>query len=137
MVHLFSSPRLNSCSPFQSMRAISMRGITMRGILLFAFLLLAAACSQVKDTTEIKLAHGLDISHPVHKAMEFMAERVKEKSGGKLTVDIFPSGQLGSERESLELLQIGSLGITRILFRLPAALCQLPLPAHGSNVLYL
>ncbi len=43
-----------------------------------------------------------------------MAERVYEKSGGRLEIQIYPSGQLGSEKECLELLQIGSLAITKV-----------------------
>jgi hypothetical protein len=31
-----------------------------------------------------------------------------------LGVDLYPSEQLGSERECLELLQIGSLGMTKV-----------------------
>lgn len=64
--------------------------------------------------TVLKLGHGLDNSHSVHKAMVFMAERVKEESNGKMRIDIYPSQQLGSERELLELLQIGSLDITKV-----------------------
>lgn len=62
----------------------------------------------------LKLGHGLDSSHSVHKAMVFMAERVAEESGGKIRIDIYPSQQLGSERELLELLQIGSVDITKV-----------------------
>ena len=72
------------------------------------------ACKEASDSRVIKLAHGLDVSHPVHKAMVFMGERLKEKSAGKLSLDIYPSQQLGSERECLELLQIGSLGMTKV-----------------------
>lgn len=82
--------------------------------ILMLFTLTGTACQDASDTTEIKLAHSLDINHSVHKAMEFMAERVAEKSDGKLTIDIYPGGQLGSEREALELLQIGSLGMTKV-----------------------
>ena len=45
----------------------------------------------------LKLGHGLDTSHPVHKAMEFMKQRLEELSGGEVTVDIYPSAVLGSE----------------------------------------
>ncbi|MFK7771658.1 MAG: TRAP transporter substrate-binding protein [Saprospiraceae bacterium] len=62
----------------------------------------------------MKLGHALNIDHPVHKGMEFMAERVNEKSGGKLQIEIYPSQQLGSERQCLELLQIGSLAMTKV-----------------------
>lgn len=61
----------------------------------------------------LKLGHGLDVSHPVHKAMVFMAERVKEKSGGRLVVQIFPSEQLGNEKECIEALQLGYLAMTK------------------------
>jgi len=37
-----------------------------------------------------------------------------KKSAGALKIKIFPDGQLGSEREVLELLQIGSVAITKV-----------------------
>lgn len=80
--------------------------------------LLAASlvfCSQSGGRTRVlKLAHALDTNHPVHKGMVYMAERVAEKSHGRLRVDIYPSGQLGDERELIELLQIGSLAMTKV-----------------------
>jgi len=62
----------------------------------------------------LKLAHGLDPTHPVHKAMVYMADRCKEISNGELTIEIYPSGQLGSEQQCVELVQIGSLAITKV-----------------------
>ncbi len=62
----------------------------------------------------IKLGHGLSPTHPVHLAMKFLAQRLDERSSGRLRLDIYPSEQLGSERECLELLQIGSLGMTKV-----------------------
>ncbi len=52
------------------------------------------------------MAHSLALTHPVHVAMLFLADRVKEKSGGKLPVDIYPNLQLGSERESVEFCEL-------------------------------
>lgn len=62
----------------------------------------------------LKLAHVLDVTHPVHKGMVYMAEKVAEKSGGRMRVDIYPGGQLGAERDLIELLQIGSLAMTKV-----------------------
>lgn len=76
-------------------------------------LFLFTSCS-LESTKEIKLAHALDQSHSVHKAMVFMAEKVEEKSNGKLKISIYPSQQLGTERQCLELLQIGVIGITKV-----------------------
>jgi tripartite ATP-independent transporter DctP family solute receptor len=62
----------------------------------------------------IKLAHALDTSHPVHKAMEFMVKRIEEKSSGQLKISIYPSQQLGTEGQCLELVQIGVIGLTKV-----------------------
>jgi tripartite ATP-independent transporter DctP family solute receptor len=61
----------------------------------------------------LKLGHGLDTTHPVHKAMVFMADKVREKSGGRMRVEIFPSEQLGNEKECIEALQLGYLAMTK------------------------
>jgi len=62
----------------------------------------------------LKLGHGLDPSHPVHKAMLFMSERLKEKSGGTIDLQVYPGGVLGNETESIELLQRGSMDMTKV-----------------------
>jgi tripartite ATP-independent transporter DctP family solute receptor len=84
----------------------------MRTALLF--LLAMTGCRAVTDVTVIRLGHGLDASHPVHRSMVFMADTLAALSSGSMRVDIYPSQQLGTERETLELLQIGSLGITKV-----------------------
>jgi tripartite ATP-independent transporter DctP family solute receptor len=71
-------------------------------------------CKGKQSVTILKLAHVLDVNHPVHKGMAFMAQKVSEKSSGKIRVDIYPSGQLGAERDLIELLQIGSLAMTKV-----------------------
>ncbi|PQJ72623.1 TRAP transporter substrate-binding protein [Polaribacter butkevichii] len=83
-------------------------------VLLITLSLFLVGCKTEKTTKVLKLAHGLDTQHPVHKAMVILGEKLKEKSGGKLIVNIYPSSQLGGERECLELLQIGSLDITKV-----------------------
>ena len=61
----------------------------------------------------LKLAHGLETTHPVHIGMEFMKKRLEELSGGKLSVDIYSGGALGSEIKCLEQLKNGSLDMTK------------------------
>ncbi len=81
---------------------------------LLAALIIMSGCKGVSDTRSLKLAHGLDPTHPVSQAMEFMADRCEEISDGKLLIQTYPSGQLGSEQQCVELLQIGSLAITKV-----------------------
>ncbi|WP_037348896.1 TRAP transporter substrate-binding protein [Sediminibacter sp. Hel_I_10] len=71
-------------------------------------------CSEIEDGRTLKLAHSLDVNHSVHKAMMKMGEDLVEISGGKLKLEIYPSQQLGTERECIELLQIGSLDMTKV-----------------------
>jgi tripartite ATP-independent transporter DctP family solute receptor len=83
-------------------------------ILFLMVVLFLNGCGKVSNVRSIKIAHGLDQSHPVHKAMIYMGDVLKKKSGGKMEITVYPSQQLGTERECLELLQIGSLGMTKV-----------------------
>ncbi len=85
-----------------------------RWFLGLVLLIVISACDTASGTRVIKLAHGLDVNHSVHKAMLKMGEDLEKLSGGKMTIKIYPNQQLGSERESLELLQIGSLDMTKV-----------------------
>ncbi len=82
--------------------------------LLLTFGFLVSSCEQIQTNKVVYLAHTLPISHPVHQGMEVFAEEVAKQSNNKLTVKIFPDGQLGTEREVLELLQIGSIAMTKV-----------------------
>ncbi|MFB0516550.1 MAG: TRAP transporter substrate-binding protein [Candidatus Neomarinimicrobiota bacterium] len=83
-------------------------------LILIPFLLVLAACAGEQPVRVLKLAHVLDATHPVHKGMVYMVKRVAEESGGRMRIDIYPGGQLGQERDLIELLQIGSLAMTKV-----------------------
>ena len=61
----------------------------------------------------LKLAHGLDTAHPVHLGMLRMQELLNEISGGRLKLDIYPSGTLGAEVQCIEQLVSGELAMTK------------------------
>lgn len=84
---------------------------------LFIFVLIISflfGCQSKSFTRTLRLGHSLDTQHPVHKAMVILGQELEKQSEGKLKLNIYPSGQLGGERECLELLQIGSLDITKV-----------------------
>ena len=85
-----------------------------RLLLMVCCMLALNSCSDEGSVKRIKLAHGLDVNHSVHKAMVKMSEDLEQRSGGKMLIEIYPSQQLGTERECLELLQIGSLDMTKV-----------------------
>ncbi|RKR14301.1 tripartite ATP-independent transporter DctP family solute receptor [Maribacter vaceletii] len=81
---------------------------------LLAVVLTLSGCSKISSKRTLKLAHGLDVGHSVHIAMVKMGEDLEKLSGGKMALEIYPSQQLGTERQCLELLQIGSLDMTKV-----------------------
>lgn len=91
-----------------------LKRIERKALLIVTVWLIFSSCGELKKYNTLKLAHGLPTDHPVHKAMEFMADRCKEISDGKLQIKVYAGGQLGSEQQCVELLQIGSLAITKV-----------------------
>ena len=104
--------------------------------------LLSGGCAEDVGGNVLRLAHGLDTSHPVHRGMVYMAERLAELSDGELTISIYPNNQLGTERQSLELLQIGSLDMTKVSaavlenFSPEIAVLSLPYVFRGREHVY-
>ena len=43
-----------------------------------------------------------------------MADRIEERSGGQMIVQVFPNEQLGNEKECIEALQLGYLAMTKV-----------------------
>lgn len=83
--------------------------------LVIAVACVLAACSGMSDDTRtLRVGHTLEVAHPVHEALEFMAKDLAERSDGAMTLIIYSSGQLGSEREMIELLQVGALDMTKV-----------------------
>ncbi|ASB47871.1 TRAP transporter substrate-binding protein [Alkalitalea saponilacus] len=81
---------------------------------LLAIALFIAGCGLQSDVKILRLGHTLDTQHSVHIAMQYMADRVAELSDGQVQIQIYAGGVLGSERESLELIQLGSMDLTKV-----------------------
>jgi|SRR6056297_207898 len=93
----------------------------IRGIVpkFFALLLgLALVCSMVlvvnplsaeAKSMTLKVAHVVNTDHPYHMGLMEFQKIVQEKTKGAIKVEIYPSGQLGNERDTIEALQMGTL----------------------------
>src|SRR5699024_12790504 len=53
-------------------------------------------------------------SQPVIDAMNKFGELLSEKTNGEVEVEYYPDGQLGGERELIELTQSGAIDITKV-----------------------
>jgi tripartite ATP-independent transporter DctP family solute receptor len=61
------------------------------------------------QTRTIKFANQNAKGHPIVLGMEKFAQLVDAKSGGKLKVNVFPGGALGSDQANVSALQGGTL----------------------------
>ncbi len=74
-----------------------------------------AVCqSAPAGVTVTKFASVLAENHAHHKSYQFFADRVKELTGGKLVINVYPNSQLGNEREYVEFLQTGQIEFGRV-----------------------
>lgn len=90
-----------------------------RIVLVLIAVFLAAGCGnsepgRVGTAETIVLAHAMHPSHPVSVAIRLMADSLETISGGRLSIRIYPAGQLGSERKLIELIQLGMVGMTKV-----------------------
>jgi TRAP-type transport system periplasmic protein len=64
------------------------------------------------QTTVIRWGSVLANSHPEVQMAERIAKEVKEKTSGRIDIQIFPNSQLGSGKEMIEAVSAGALQIT-------------------------
>jgi tripartite ATP-independent transporter DctP family solute receptor len=67
-----------------------------------------------KESIKISYGHGFMPETPHHKAVLRFKELVEERSNGRIEVNIFPAGQLGSAKEMFEGLQMGTQEIALV-----------------------
>ncbi len=79
------------------------------GLLLCLSVLLTA--EHRGEAATARLAHGLAIGSAIDRAGNLIARIVREKSNGTLNIQVYPSAQLGKDRDILEQLQLGSIEI--------------------------
>jgi tripartite ATP-independent transporter DctP family solute receptor len=62
----------------------------------------------------LKSADVHPLGYPTVAAVESFGKKLSEATDGRLTVEIYPSMQLGGEKETLEMAQVGGLAMTRV-----------------------
>lgn len=76
---------------------------------LLATAALAALGAAQAQELVIKFANQNNKGHPIVMGMEKFAELVAAKSGGKIKVNLFPGGSLGSDQANISAIQGGTL----------------------------
>ncbi|HEX2986838.1 MAG TPA: TRAP transporter substrate-binding protein, partial [Chloroflexota bacterium] len=74
----------------------------------------AATTAPAAGAVVTKFASVQAEDHAHHLSYLFFAQRVKELTGGKLIINIYPNSQLGNEREYIEQLRTGQIEFARV-----------------------
>jgi tripartite ATP-independent transporter DctP family solute receptor len=70
---------------------------------------LSALCALGAEAAEWKLAHILPPEHPANRAFEAAAKEIAQKTAGRIDIKIFPAGQIGSAKEIITGLTLGTV----------------------------
>jgi len=81
----------------------------LAGISLLALTLLATNSVNASEPLTLKLAHISSHEGPMGVGGDRFAENLKQVSGGKMVVEIFPKGSLGGAREIWAQMQAGNV----------------------------
>ncbi|MBB5048069.1 tripartite ATP-independent transporter DctP family solute receptor [Rhodopseudomonas rhenobacensis] len=79
----------------------------------------------------IRFAHNAPVGFPTHIRAQQAAERIKQATGGRVNLLIFPNNQLGSDPEMLSQVRSGAIQ----MYALPGLLAQSIVPDAGIHCL--
>src|ERR1700709_1939937 len=77
----------------------------------FAFAALGIVSPAFGQSFSLRAAHYFKEDHPWNKGLAHFAKRVDEESKGRIKIDIFNGGILGSEAQTLQFVKDGSLDL--------------------------
>ena len=84
---------------------------TMAALLATASLAAAQECE-----TTLRSSDTHPDGYPTVEGVKAMAAEVKEKTGGRICIEVFPSSQLGEEKDTIEQTQFGVIDMVRASF---------------------
>ena len=85
----------------------------MRILAAFAALALSLPAA-AQDKMVIKATDVHPFGYPTVEAVMWMGEQLQEQTDGRLSVEMYPSMQLGGEKEMIEQAQLGAVAFARI-----------------------
>ncbi|MBI1265615.1 MAG: DctP family TRAP transporter solute-binding subunit [Alphaproteobacteria bacterium] len=92
------------------MARLTRRAVT--GGLVTGGVLAASGCGELERPFFSSDTHSSD--YPTVEAVRMMSRLLEARSGGRLSIRIYSGGQLGSERDTLELTVFGGLDLNRV-----------------------
>ena len=80
--------------------------------LLVCTMLLAVSGAVAEGTRKLTFSHVFQTNHPVHIALEEANELLKEKTNGRLELEIFPNATYAAYNDAVTAVQMGVLDMT-------------------------
>ena len=77
-------------------------------ILALAACLCGTGPAAAQDTISLRFAHSLSTNEPFHQAAEYFANNMKERTKGRVQIKVFPGEQLGSLKDTMDMIRQGS-----------------------------
>ncbi len=74
----------------------------------------ASSQADAEQSFALKLGHNLAEDHAVHIQLTSFAANVEEQTGGRVKIQLFPNGTLGSETDMLSQIQNGALDMAKV-----------------------
>lgn len=74
---------------------------------------LAFGASQAQART-FRAADVQPPDYPTVKAVQFMSEQLSKATNGKFSIKVYPSSQLGSEKDTIEQIKLGAIDFNRL-----------------------
>lgn len=68
-----------------------------------------SGAASADKTVVLKAGHASSTTSTGQTAFEFLGRELAEKTNGRITLEVFPNSQLGSERELVESIQLGNV----------------------------
>src|SRR4030042_6927092 len=87
--------------------------LTLILFLIFSVHISLWSASKVKTIT-LRLAETHPADYPTAKGDYEFARLVKERTNGRIVIEVYPSAQLGEEKAAIEQVQIGAIDFTRV-----------------------
>lgn len=78
-------------------------------LVLVALLLVASLGSAMAETRKFTFSHVFQTNHPVHVALTEANEKLKELSGGRMELEIYPNATYATYNDSITAVQMGAL----------------------------
>lgn len=92
-----------------------------------AVALLALGCMQgalAQQKIELRAADYWDDEYPTVRGIKKFAELLNQRTNGRITMKVFSSGALGTEKETLEQVKVGALDLVRVNISPMNNICQ-------------